>query len=75
MKKKNKGEFYNEFTEKELEALPVNYRLLTHLQFQSNIITSETDIQNKGIEVEVYNGKILSSERPFSPISKIIDFE
>ncbi|WP_340064351.1 hypothetical protein [Ascidiimonas aurantiaca] len=73
MSKKTK--FYGGFSEKELASLPVNYRLLTHYEFTSNIITSNSDTKNKGIEIAVYNGKTLSSEKPASPISKIIDFD
>ena len=73
MKKDTK--FYTGFSKKELESLPVNYRLLTHFEFNSKIITSNTDTEGIGIDIDVYNGKVLSSEKPASPISKIINFE
>ena len=67
-----KNIFYDDFTKRELKSLPANYRLLTYLEFKSEIITSDTETKGKGIQVEVYNGKIISSEKYFSPISKII---
>jgi len=71
----NELPFYKGFSRKELENLPVNYQLLTHFTFPSNVITSENSEMSNGIEVEFYNGKILISEKHYSPISKMIDFE
>ncbi|MCR1025762.1 hypothetical protein NQT66_13145 [Cellulophaga baltica] len=72
---KKNTEFFEGFSKKELETLPVNYRLLTYYEFNSGIITSYSDVDDKVIEIATYNGKIMSSEKPSSPISKIIDFE
>lgn len=67
--------FYKDFSQKELESLPVNYQLLTYLQFKEKVITSENSNDFQGLEIEKYNGDLISSEKHFSPISKIIDFE
>lgn len=71
----NELPFYQGFSKKELENLPVNYQLLTHFTFENNIITSENSEKSNGIEVDFYNGKILTSQKHYSPISKMIDFE
>jgi hypothetical protein len=71
----NELPFYKGFSKEELANFPVNYRLLTHFKFQSNIITSENSDKSTGIEVALYNGKILTSQKHYSPISKMIDFE
>jgi hypothetical protein len=67
--------FYKGFSENNLQRMPVNYQLLTFLQFEKNIITSENNEFFKGIEVKKYNSKVSTSEKHYSPISKIIDFE
>ncbi|AZJ34397.1 hypothetical protein [Tenacibaculum singaporense] len=71
----NELPFYKGFLKKELESLPVNYQLLTHFTFEQKVITSENSESSQGIEISLYNGKILTSEKHFSPISKIIDFD
>ncbi|WP_440120424.1 hypothetical protein [Tenacibaculum sp. Ill] len=71
----NELPFYKGFLKKELESLPVNYQLLTHFTFEQNVITSENSENSQGIDISLYNGKILTSEKHFSPISKIIDFD
>jgi hypothetical protein len=67
--------FYKGFNKSDLQKLPVNYQLLTFLQFEKDIITADNDEGFNGIEVKKYNGKFLTSEKHYSPISKIIDFE
>lgn len=71
----NELPFYKGFSKKELENLPINYKLLTYFTFESNVITSENSEEFRGIDVGIYNGKITTSEKYYSPISKIIDFD
>ena len=71
----NELPFYKGFSKKELENLPVNYQLLTFFTFETNVITTENNEESQGIDIDVYNGKILTSEKHYSPISKMIDFE
>ena len=62
------GKKFKGFDSQSLNSLPVNYSLLTFFEFKSVIITSDSTELYNGIYVEALNGKIMTSEKPFSPI-------
>ncbi|WP_075343564.1 hypothetical protein [Tenacibaculum agarivorans] len=70
----NNTKFYTEFSTKDLEKLPVNYRMLTKITSTSKIISSGSE-NYTGIKVKLYNTTIVNTPRHYSSISKIIDFE